>query len=85
MVKAKKTQKFAHASERAKAHAVPKNSELRVVNGRLVGPTLNDPDVKKRLGALKSELRKNPEKARDEYVKRGLITQSGKLTKAYGG
>lgn len=85
MVKAKKTQKFAHASERANAHAVPKNSELRVVNGRLVGPTLNDPDVKKRLGALKSELRKNPEKARDEYVKRGLITQSGKLTKAYGG
>lgn len=85
MAKAKNIQKFASAPQRANAHAVPKNSELRVVNGRLVGPTLNDPAVKKRLGALKSESRKNPEKARDEYVKRGLITQSGKLTKAYGG
>jgi hypothetical protein len=73
------------ASERATAHAAPKNSELHVVNGRLVGPTLNDPAVKKRLHALKSETRKNPEKARDEYIKRGLITRSGKLTKAYGG
>lgn len=85
MTNAKITRKSASASERANAHAVPKGSELRVVNGRLVGPTLNDPIVKKRLGALKTASRKNPEKARDEYVKRGLITQSGKLTKAYGG
>lgn len=72
-------------SERASAHALRKNAELRVVNGRLVGPTINDPNVKKRLGQLKTEQRKDPAKARDAYVKRGLITQGGKLTKAYGG
>jgi len=85
MAKANSSPKRPTAAERASAHALPKNSDLRMVNGRLVGPTLNDPAVKKRLGALKTEIRKNPEKALDEYVKRGLLTQGGKLTKAYGG
>lgn len=85
MAKENLSRKQLVAVGRAVAHTLPKNGDLRLVNGRLVGPTLNDPAVKKRLGALKTEIRKNPEKALDEYVKRGLLTQRGKLTKAYGG
>lgn len=85
MAREKSPQKQLTTAGRAAAHALPKGGDLRLVNGRLVGPTLNDPAVKKRLGALKTEIRKNPEKALNEYVKRGLLTQGGKLTKAYGG
>jgi len=70
---------------RAFAHAELKDAGLRVVNGRLVGPTLADPAVKKRLAASKSALREDPAKLRQEYVARGVLTKSGKLTKAYGG
>ena len=85
MAKANSAQTQLMTASSAAAHALPKTSDLRLVNGRLVGPTLNDPAVKKRLGAIKTEIRKNPGKALDEYVKRGLLTQRGKLTKAYGG
>jgi hypothetical protein len=72
-------------AERPTAHAVPKDKGLRVVNGRIVGPTLNDPGVKQEISSFKSELRKDPEKLRDWYVKGGLLTPGGKLTKKYGG
>lgn len=71
--------------ERPNAHAELRNSLLRLENGRIVGPTLNDPQVKKSLAASKAELRKNPEKLRAQYIKSGLLTPGGKLTKAYGG
>ena len=71
--------------ERPSAHALPKEQGLRMENGRLVGPTLNDPAVKKELSAFKAELRKDPEKLREWYVKNGLLTPTGKLTKAFGG
>lgn len=67
------------------AHAAPKDGRVRVVNGRLVGPTLNDPAVKQELSAFKAELRKDPEKLREWYVKNGMLTPGGKLTKTYGG
>lgn len=72
-------------SERPKAHAELRNSLLRLENGRIVGPTLNDPQVKKSLSASKAQLRKDPEKLRAQYVKSGLLTPGGKLTKTYGG
>jgi hypothetical protein len=50
-----------------------------------VGPTLNDPEAKQQLLAFKAELRKDPNKLRDWYVKKGVLTPSGKLTKKYGG
>lgn len=68
-----------------KAHAELRNSLLRLENGRILGPTLNDPQVKKSLTASKAELRKNHEKLRAQYIKSGLLTPGGKLTKAYGG
>ena len=72
-------------ADRPTAHAIPKDTGLRVVNGRIVGPTLNDPAVKRELSAFKEDLRRNPEKLRDWYVKNGLLTPGGKLTKSYGG
>lgn len=71
--------------ERPKAHAELRNSLLRLENGRIVGPTLNDPQVKKSLSKSKAQLRKDPEKLRAQYVKSGLLTPGGKLTKTYGG
>lgn len=75
----------AHGADRPTAHAIPKDKGLRVVNGRLVGPTLNDPAVKKENSEFKSELRKDPEKLRAWYVESGLLTPAGKLSKTYGG
>jgi hypothetical protein len=72
-------------SERPNAHADLKLSNLRMVNGRIVGPTLTDPQVQKELTAFKEELRSDPEKLRDWYVKQGLLTPGGKLTKAFSG
>jgi len=46
---------------------------------------LNDPEVKKQLTKSKDKLRKDPEKLRAWYVKRGVLTAAGKLTKNYGG
>lgn len=61
------------------------HSLLWLENGRIVGPTLNDPEVEQSLTASKAELRKNPGKLRAQYVKSGLLTPGGKLTKRYGG
>jgi hypothetical protein len=70
---------------RASAHAVPKEGGLRMVGGRLVGPTLADPEVKRGLSDFKADLRSDPEKLREWYVKQGVLTKGGKLTKTYGG
>lgn len=78
------TKKTASVKEKPSAHALVK-SELRVMNGRIVGPTLNDPAVKKELSVFKAELRKDPERLRAWYVKSGLLTPGGQLTKKYGG
>jgi hypothetical protein len=75
----------AQSADRPTAHAIPKDKGLRVVHGRLVGPTLNDPAVKLEISSFKAELRKDPEKLRAWYVKNGMLTPGGKLTKTYGG
>lgn len=70
---------------RPAAHAVLKGEGLRMVNGRLVGQTLADPEVKRRVTEFKNELRKDPVKLRQWYVEQGLLTPTGKLTKEFGG
>jgi hypothetical protein len=72
-------------ADRPGAHVAPKGQGLRMVNGRVVGPTLNDPQVKQEVSSFKQQLRKDPQKLRDWYVKNGLLTPGGKLTKTYGG
>jgi hypothetical protein len=72
-------------SGRPKAPIGVRDSRLRLENGRIVGPTLTDPEVKRSLEASKAELRKTPDKLRARYVKSGLLTPGGKLTKTYGG
>ena len=85
MVRRSSKQARVAAPEQPKAHAELRKSMLRLENGRLVGPTLNDPNVKKSLSKSKAELRKDPEKLRAQYIKSGLLTPGGKLTKTYGG
>ena len=60
-------------------------SSIRVVNGRLVSLTLHDPEVKREIAESMAELRRDPAKLRAYYVKQGLLTPGGKLTKRYGG
>lgn len=60
-------------------------SSIRVANGRLVSLTLNDPEVKREITATMAELRRDPAKLKAYYVKQGLLTPGGKLTKRYGG
>lgn len=71
--------------EHPSAHALPRDGGLRVENGRIVGPTLNDPAAKKELSAFKQALRKDPEKLRQWYIDAGVLTPAGKLSKKYGG
>ncbi len=72
-------------SERASAHADLKPSNLRMVNGRLVGPTLADPGMEAAIKRAQGKLFPNREAAIKHFRKQGVLTKSGKLTKAYGG
>jgi len=65
--------------------ALTTQSPIRVVNGRIVSLTLNDPEIKKKMAARRAKLRANPQALREEYVKAGILTPGGKLTKRYGG
>lgn len=58
---------------------------LGIVNGRLVTVTLNDPSIKRKMAARRAKLRKDPKALLDEYVKAGILTPTGKLTKRYAG
>ncbi|MBC7604603.1 MAG: hypothetical protein H7255_18340 [Ramlibacter sp.] len=80
-----KTKERSRVSQRAVAHAIPKSSDLRFEGGRIVSKTLADPDVAKRVKAIKDKMRADPAKLRATYVKRGILTPGGKLSKAYGG
>lgn len=56
-----------------------------VSNGRLVSHTIDEPAIKASILASRAELRKDPAALKAYYVKRGLLTPGGKLTKRYGG
>lgn len=61
------------------------NLAVRLVNGRLVSPTLNDPEVKREVDAKMGALRKDLDALRAYYVQQRVITKGGNLTKRYGG
>lgn len=75
----------AHALPRTRTTARVDRSAVDIVNGRLVSLTLHDPKVKKELSTSQAELRKDPVALKARYVKLGFITQTGKLTKRFGG
>jgi hypothetical protein len=56
-----------------------------LAGGRLVSATLADKVVRKKLQADAARRRKNPEALKRHYVKMGVLTPDGKLTKRYGG
>lgn len=58
---------------------------LRVHNGRIVSPTLNDPCVKREVAVTKEALRRDLKALRAYYVRAGVLTKGGNLTKRYGG
>lgn len=60
-------------------------STLHVVNGRIVSPTLNDPDVKRQVRDAMAEHRKSDEALLRFYVSQGVLTKDGKLSKKFGG
>lgn len=58
---------------------------VRVLNGRLVGPTLADPGMDKVIRAHIKENFPDRESKLRFLQKSGLLTKTGKLTKAYRG
>jgi agmatine/peptidylarginine deiminase len=58
---------------------------LRVVNGRLVGPTLADPGMDKRIEEVQRRMFPTREAVIAHFHKRGILTRKGNLTKAAGG
>ncbi len=72
-------------SERPNAHALTKDKQLRMVNGRLVGPTLADPGMETAIKQAQKRLFPTREAAIEHLRKSGALTKTGKLTKNYGG
>ncbi|MDH0423650.1 hypothetical protein [Delftia tsuruhatensis] len=54
-------------------------------NGRLVSHTISEPAIWREVSAQRAALRKDPEKLKADYVKSGVLTPGGKLTKRFGG
>ncbi|MNL07223.1 hypothetical protein D3C87_1278940 [compost metagenome] len=58
---------------------------LRLVNGRLVGPTLADPGMDAKIEEAQRRLFPTREATIEYFHKRGVLTRTGKLTRAFGG
>lgn len=58
---------------------------LHVVGGRLVGPTLADPGMEVMVRQAATRLFPSRAATIEHFRKQGVLTRSGKLTKAYGG
>jgi flagellum-specific peptidoglycan hydrolase FlgJ len=68
------------------AHAVTKkDSNVRIVNGRMVSKTLADPEIKAQVESANKKMFPNREAFIKEMHRRGVLTRTGKLTKNYGG
>lgn len=59
--------------------------DIKVVNGRLVGPTLADPGMEQKILAAQKRMFPTREAAIQHFSKKGVLTPTGHLTKAYGG
>lgn len=77
-------QQVAHTHRNRKPHSQDWGG-VWVTDGRLVSHTINEPDIKKAIEDSRAALRKDPEALKAYYVKHGMLTLGGKLTKRYGG
>jgi hypothetical protein len=77
-VTAMRRSKEVHGQAESKARA-PK---VRVVDGRVVGKSIADPDVQKKLLGAHGQTRAGLTKF---YVEQGILTPKGKLSKRFGG
>lgn len=71
-------------TSRRKVADAPRDA-VWVSNGRLVSHTINEPSIKQAIEKQSAELRSNLDNLRAYYIKHGVLTKSGKLTKRYGG
>lgn len=71
-------------TSRRKVADAPRDA-VWVSNGRLVSHTINEPSIKQIIEQRRADLRKNPEELEKHYIKMGLLTPTGRLTKRYGG
>lgn len=60
-------------------------THLRLINGRLVSPSLADPEVKTQVVKKAAALRKDVVALRASYVRDGILNKDGTLSKRYGG
>lgn len=58
---------------------------IRLVNGRLIGPTLADPGMDAKIEEAQRRMFPTREAAIAHFHKRGVLTRGGKLSKAFGG
>ncbi|MBU1358840.1 MAG: hypothetical protein KKC79_08710 [Gammaproteobacteria bacterium] len=58
---------------------------VHIVDGRVVGPTLADPGMAKKVKEAQHRLFPDRKAALAHFRKQGVLTPSGNLTKAYGG
>lgn len=56
-----------------------------MIEGRLVGPTLADPELREEVKKAAASLFPTREATLKYFVKRGVLTPTGKLTKRAGG
>lgn len=60
---------------------VTKTATVHAVNGRLVGPTLADPGMEKKVQQAQDRMFPNRQAVIDHFHKRGVLTRSGNLSK----
>lgn len=71
--------------DKPKAHAFENKGAVWIVDGRLVSKTLADPEIQQQLQADMKKKYPNKAAVIKEFQRRGILTPTGKLTKAYGG
>ena len=80
-----------HSRSRSSPTKIPSKSKaitprpVVMIGGRLVGPTLADPELQEAVKKAAESLLPNREAAIKYFVKRGVFTPTGKLTKRAGG
>jgi hypothetical protein len=81
----KRTKAVGKTSHEASKALTSVETGVRLVNGRVIGPTLADPGMDKKVHDAERRLFPNRQAAIDHFHKRGVLTANGNLTKAYGG
>lgn len=56
---------------------------VRLINGRVIGPTLADPGMDKVVDAAQRRMFPTRQAAIEHFRKRGVLTSTGNLTKAF--